>query len=132
MSPNRRRTMQLHRLFSAFPAGLPGVGLLLLRVVVGAALVAHGVLCLASSDRITLVVSVSTALLLLSGGFLLIGFLTPILSLLGGLECLGIVWSWFPFQMLGPFESNLAPSPALPISVSLSVLAPPPFPLSSR
>src|SRR5258708_20536484 len=129
MSPHRRRTMQLHRLFSAFPAGLPGAGLLLLRAVVGAALVAHGVLCLVSSDRITLVVSVSTALLLLSGGCLLIGFLTPILSLLGGLECLGIVWSWFPFQLLSPFESKLALSPIIPISLTIALLVPPAFSL---
>src|SRR5258708_30938675 len=97
MSPHRRRTMQVQRLFSAFPAGLPGVGLLLLRAVVGAALVAHGVLCLASSDRITLVVSVSTALLLLSGGFLLIGLLTPILRLLGCFVFPGIASSSFSF-----------------------------------
>jgi uncharacterized membrane protein YphA (DoxX/SURF4 family) len=124
--------MQLHRLFSAFQAGLPGVGLLLLRVVVGAALVAHGVLCLASSDRITLVVSVSTALLLLSGGCLLIGFLTPILSLLGGLECLGIVWSWFPFQLLSPFESKLALAPVIAMSVAIALLGPGAFSLDAR
>jgi uncharacterized membrane protein YphA (DoxX/SURF4 family) len=124
--------MQLHRLFSAFPAGLPGVGLLLLRAVVGAALVAHGVLCLVSSDRITLVVSVSTALLLLSGGCLLIGFLTPILSLLGGLECLGIVWSWFPFQLLSPFESKLALAPIIAMSVAIALLGPGAFSLDAR
>jgi uncharacterized membrane protein YphA (DoxX/SURF4 family) len=124
--------MQLHRLFSAFPAGLPGVGLLLLRVVVGAALVAHGVLCLVSSDRITLVVSVSTALLLLSGGCLLIGFLTPILSLLAGLECLGIVWSWFPFQLLSPFESKLSLAPIIAISAAIALLGPGAFSLDAR
>ncbi len=124
--------MQLHRLFSAFPAGLPGVGLLLLRAVVGAALVAHGVLCLVSSDRITLVVSVSTALLLLSGGCLLIGFLTPILSLLGGLECLGIVWSWFPFQLLSPFESKLALAPIIAMSIAIALLGPGAFSLDAR
>jgi uncharacterized membrane protein YphA (DoxX/SURF4 family) len=124
--------MQLHRLFSAFPAGFPGVGLLLLRAVVGAALVAHGVLCLVSSDRITLVVSVSTALLLLSGGCLLIGFLTPILSLLGGLECLGIVWSWFPFQLLSPFESKLALAPIIAMSIAIALLGPGAFSLDAR
>jgi len=124
--------MQLHRLFSAFPSGLPGVGLLLLRVVVGSALVAHGVLCLASSDRITLVVSVSTALLLLSGGCLLIGFLTPILSLLAGLECLGIVWSWFPFQLLSPFESKLALAPIVAMSAAIALLGPGAFSLDAR
>ena len=124
--------MQLHRLFSAFPAGLPGVGLLLLRVVVGAALMAHGVLCLVSSDRITLVVSVSTALLLLSGGCLLIGFLTPILSLLAGLECLGIAWSWFPFQLLSPFESKLALAPIIAMSAAIALLGPGAFSLDAR
>src|SRR5258708_10696390 len=132
MSPHRRRTMQPHRLFLAFPAVLSGAGLLLLRVVVGAALVAHGVLCLVSSDRITLVVSASTALLLLSGGCLLIGFLTPILSLLGGLECLGILWSWFPFQLLRPFESKLALAPIIAISLALALLGPGAFSLRAR
>jgi len=101
-------------------------------VVVGAALVAHGVLCLVSSDRITLVVSVSTALLLLSGGCLLIGFLTPILSLLGGLECLGIVWSWFPFQLLSPFESKLALAPIIAMSIAIALLGPGAFSLDAR
>jgi len=74
--------MQLHTLFSAFPAGFPGVGLLLLRLVVASTLGGHGFLCLLSSDRVTLAVLLSTALLVLSGVFLVIGFLTPILSLL--------------------------------------------------
>jgi len=38
--------MQLHTLFSAFPAGFPGVGLLLLRLVVASTLGGHGFLCL--------------------------------------------------------------------------------------
>jgi len=124
--------MQLHRLFSAFPAGFPGVGLLLLRVVVGATLGGHGILCLLSSDRITLVVSVSTALLLLSGGCLLIGFLTPILSLLAGLECLGIACSWFPFQLLSPFESKLSLAPIIAISAAIALLGPGAFSLDAR
>jgi uncharacterized membrane protein YphA (DoxX/SURF4 family) len=124
--------MQLHRLFSAFPGGLPGVGLLLLRVVVAATLVGHGILCLHSSDRVTLVVSVSTALLLLSGGCLLIGFLTPILSLLAGLECLGIACSWFPFQLLSPFESKLALAPLIAMSAAIALLGPGAFSLDAR
>ena len=124
--------MQLHRLFSAFPGGFPGVGLLLLRVVVAATLVGHGILCLQSSDRVTLVVSVSTALLLLSGGCLLIGFLTPILSLLAGLECLGIACSWFPFQLLSPFESKLALAPLIAMSAAIALLGPGAFSLDAR
>jgi uncharacterized membrane protein YphA (DoxX/SURF4 family) len=124
--------MQLHRLFSAFPAGLPGVGLLLLRVVVGAALVAHGVLCVVSSERVTLVVSVSFAILLLSGICLLIGFLTPILSLVAGLEGLGIAFSWSPLQLLSPFESKLALAPIIAISAAIALLGPGAFSLDAR
>jgi uncharacterized membrane protein YphA (DoxX/SURF4 family) len=124
--------MQLHRLFSVFPAGLPGAGLLLLRVVVGATLVAHGILCLVSSDRVTLLESVSFAILLLSGACLLIGFLTPILSLLAGLESLGIAFSWFPFQLLSPFESKLALTPIIAISAAIALLGPGAFSLDAR
>lgn len=124
--------MQLHRLFSAFPAGLPGVGLLLLRVVVGAALGAHGILCLLSTERVTLVILLSTALLLLSSVGLLIGFLTPIFSLLSGLECLQIACSWFPFQLISTFESKLALVPIIAIAAAIALLGPGAFSLDAR
>ena len=124
--------MQLHRLFSAFPAGFPGVGLLLLRVVAGLTLGGHGFLCLLSSDRVTLVVLLSTALLLLSSALLLIGFLTPILSLLAAFECLAIVMSWFPFQLLTPFESKLALLPIIVIAAAIALLGPGAFSLDAR
>jgi uncharacterized membrane protein YphA (DoxX/SURF4 family) len=124
--------MQLHRLFSAFPAGFPGVGLLLLRVVVAVTLVAHGILCLLSSDRMTLIVLVSFALLFLSGLSLLIGFLTPILSLLACLESLGIAFSWFPLQLLSPFESKLALAPIIAIAAAIALLGPGAFSLDAR
>jgi uncharacterized membrane protein YphA (DoxX/SURF4 family) len=124
--------MQLHRLFSAFPGGLPGVGLLLLRVVVAATLVGHGILCLQSSDRVTLVVSASFALLLLSGICLLIGFLTPILSILACLESLGIAFSWGPLQLLTTFESKLALFPIIVIAAAIALLGPGAFSLDAR
>jgi len=124
--------MQLHRLFSAFPAGLPGVGLLLLRVVVGATLVAHGSLCLLSSERMTFLLSVISAILLLSGACLLIGFLTPILSLLACLECFGIAFSWFPPPLMSSFDSKLALAPILAISAAIALLGPGAFSLDAR
>jgi hypothetical protein len=124
--------MQLHRLFSAFPAGFPGVGLLLLRVVVATILGGHGFLCVLSSDRVTLGVLLSTALLLLSSVLLLIGFLTPILSLLAALECFAIDLSWFPFQLLTPFESKLALIPIIVVAAAIALLGPGAFSLDAR
>ena len=124
--------MQLHRLFSAFPAGFPGVGLLLLRVVVATILGGHGFLCMLSSDRVTLGVLLSTALLLLSSVLLLIGFLTPILSLLAALECFAIDLSWFPFQLLTPFESKLALIPIIVVAAAIALLGPGAFSLDAR
>ena len=124
--------MQLHRLFSAFPAGFPGLGLLLLRVVVGLTLGGHGFLCLLSSDRVTLVLLLSTGLLLLSSVLLLIGFLTPILSLLAVFECLAIALSWFPFHLLTPVESKLALLPIIVISAAIALLGPGAFSLDAR
>ncbi len=124
--------MQLHRLFSAFPAGFPGLGLLLLRVVVAVALVGHGILCLQSSDRVTLAVSLPLGLLLLSGFCLLIGFLTPILSLLACLESLGIAFSWGPLQLMTPLESKLALLPIIAIAGAIALLGPGAFSIDAR
>jgi uncharacterized membrane protein YphA (DoxX/SURF4 family) len=124
--------MQLHRLFSAFPAGLPGVGLLLLRVVVGATLVAQGVLCVSSSERVTPALSLSATFLLLSGIFILIGFLTPIFSPLAGIECLGIALSWFPPQLWSFSDSKLAITQLIAVSAAIALLGPGAFSLDAR
>jgi uncharacterized membrane protein YphA (DoxX/SURF4 family) len=124
--------MQLHRLFSAFPSGFPGLGLLLLRVVVAAALVGHGILCLLSSARVTLAVSLPLALILLSGVCLLIGFLTPILSLLACFESLGVAFSWGPLQLMTPFESKLALLPVIAIAAAIALLGPGAFSIDAR
>ena len=124
--------MQLHRLFPAFPAGFPGVGLLLLRAVVGLALGGHGLLCLLSSDRMTPGVLLSAGLLLLSSVLLLIGFLTPLFSLLAALESFAILLSWFPFQLLTPFESKLALIPVVIIAAAIALLGPGAFSLDAR
>lgn len=66
----------MQRLFSAFPGGWPGVGLLLLRVAVGSAAVAQGVRYIVDGDP-ALVTWVAGAAAIASGALLVVGFLTP-------------------------------------------------------
>lgn len=124
--------MQLHRLFPAFPAGLPGVGLLLLRAVVGATLVAQGLGCLLFGGHSTALFPLIAALLVLSGVFILLGFLTPILSPLACIECLGIALSWLPPQMWILAGSKLAIAQLIAVSAAIALLGPGAFSIDAR
>ena len=78
----------MQRLFSSFPRGRPGVGLLLLRAAVGVALVVHGGACLAGEEhgRWALLAGL---LAMVAGAAILIGFLTPLAALLAGFVSIG-------------------------------------------
>jgi len=73
----------LQRLFSIFPNGWPGAGLLVLRIASGGYLLTNGIAAIAASG------SRSTGLLALSstipGGLLLIGLWTPVAGILAAL-----------------------------------------------
>lgn len=75
----------MQRLFSTFPGGLPGAGLLLLRVAVAIPLVYTGVLTIASSSPAILdVVAAGAAVLLL------IGLWTPLAAVVMAVAELGL------------------------------------------
>ena len=70
----------MQRLFSSFPRGSPGLGLLLLRMAVGVSLAVHGGACLAGEEQGRWAL-VAGLLEILVGAALLIGFLTPLAAL---------------------------------------------------
>jgi len=78
--------IQLQRFFSTFPGGPPGLGLLLLRTSLGSTLIAYGLMWMLNKppDSNWLLASA----LILGGLLLLVGFLTPFVSVvvcIGGL-----------------------------------------------
>jgi uncharacterized membrane protein YphA (DoxX/SURF4 family) len=80
-SPLRRSAAgrpRLKKLFAAFPAGGPGVGLFLLRVVIAAATIMRWAGAFGSHEFHLLRVWVPAVLAIMAGAALLIGFLTPI------------------------------------------------------
>jgi uncharacterized membrane protein YphA (DoxX/SURF4 family) len=122
----------LQRLFSTFPGGRPGIGLLLVRAALGGLAVTFGVLYLLSRIEHAAAVWVIASVLILGGVALVIGFLTPFASLGIGLCVLGIAFSWFPGP---PFAMLAAPLLVLLVAVTavgIGLLGPGAFSIDGR
>jgi uncharacterized membrane protein YphA (DoxX/SURF4 family) len=85
----------LQRLYSTFPGGLPGVGLLLLRAAIGERFISEGCGYLLSDRGINLETSIISLLFVTLGFAIAVGILTPVA---GGLSALaGIAFHlWHP------------------------------------
>ena len=80
----------MQKLFSAFPGGWPGVGLLLLRALVGATLIAQ-TLTYIGSEKLSLLSWLLVATVLIIASCLLVGFMTPVAAVVIGLATAGLV-----------------------------------------
>jgi uncharacterized membrane protein YphA (DoxX/SURF4 family) len=126
------RRCTLHRLFSTFPGGSQGVGLLLLRAAVGVLAIVHGALFLAGGGRDAVYISAVGALAMAAGLSLLAGFLTPFaagLALLGGI---GIQLSWLSLPSPSPFETKLTTGLAMVVALAVVLLGPGALSLDAR
>ena len=81
----------MQRYFSTFPGSLPGVGLLLLRIVVGGGATIQGVLALRQPSELNVLMWVGAVLAVVSGLAVLAGFVTPASGVVAGLATFGIV-----------------------------------------
>jgi uncharacterized membrane protein YphA (DoxX/SURF4 family) len=114
----------LQRLFSTFPGGRPGVGLLLLRIALGAIAVVFGASDLTGPSGRTPLVWVEAFVLLLGGSSLIAGFLTPLASLVVGLSLVGIAFDWLPVPPLVPGGVNLSVLLMLVTAIGIALLGP--------
>jgi uncharacterized membrane protein YphA (DoxX/SURF4 family) len=74
---------------------------LVLRAAAGTTLAVQGIIDLFSRSSLTVNVLAASIFLTLTGVFILIGFLTPIVSLLAALECAAaLVWTTLPWGLL--------------------------------
>ena len=125
--------MALQRTFSGFPTGYPGVALLLLRLVVGGAASAQAwLLITANHGAVSTSVVVVASLAFFPGLALIIGFMTPIVSVLlsaGGLLLTVDASTDWHFSL---FESGLARIEFIAISAALIPLGPGAFSLDAR
>jgi uncharacterized membrane protein YphA (DoxX/SURF4 family) len=124
--------MALQRTFSGFPAGHPGLALLLLRLVVGGATTSQAWLVITANHGAANTSVVIALLAFVSGLALIIGFMTPIASLLlsaGGL-LLTVDSSVTGHLLL--FESGMARLEFIVMAVALIPLGPGALSLDAR
>jgi len=121
----------MQRLFSTFPDGRPGAGLLLLRVALGGWFVLVSRTYLAHAGQggwWRLAVGLLAGA---SGASLLIGFLTP-LGVLAGLVTIGLAWWWPPLGSPVRLDEMLAVLSAVIAAVSVFLLGPGALSLDAR
>ena len=121
----------MQRLFSTFPAGAPGVGLLLLRIVVGLTLVIQGLAYLNDWGNLRFHRLAVIALTLAEGLCILVGILTPITSSLVVLACVGYALSWIPAPTANLFGTKLVVINVITIATAILFLGPGAFSLDA-
>ncbi|MGA2456660.1 MAG: DoxX family protein [Terriglobales bacterium] len=122
----------MQSVFSSFPDGLPGAGLLLLRAAAGIALLIQGAAYLVDRDGLGFLTLAVGLLTVASGLLLLIGYLTPLAGALAVLFCVGSAFSWFPAPSLELFEAKLTAALGTAIVAALVCLGPGAFSLDGR
>jgi uncharacterized membrane protein YphA (DoxX/SURF4 family) len=122
-SIRRTRRFWLKRLFSAYPGGLAGIGLVLLRSVIGFTAVSQGILCLATKDTAA-TVRVVGGLAVLTGILLVAGFRTRLASFLIALGIAFISLCTFPLPTRDLFDRLLPTLFAETMSMAVVFLGP--------
>jgi uncharacterized membrane protein YphA (DoxX/SURF4 family) len=122
----------LQRLYSTFPGGNPGLGLLLLRAALGLTAAAQGVFYLSGPSNPSPGKWLLGLALIVSGMALAAGFFTPVAGLLLGLCFLGIALSWFPAPTWGLHDARLVACGMIITAIALALLGPGAFSLDGR
>ena len=108
------------------------MGLLLLRAAVGILLIAQSSYVLVNGFDSTVSVWVLTLIVASSGLSLLVGFMTPVGSVMSALVVAGIALNWLPQDVLSVFQNKLGASLVAAMAVALALLGPGAYSIDSR
>ena len=122
----------MQRLFSAFPSGFPGGGLLLLRFVVGLNAAVEGIFVLFSHDHLTASCWCLGGLAIMTGGAFLVGFLTPIFCGFAAAGNMIVSLVQFPSSQTPTLASSIAHLNLAIVCMGLALLGPGAFSLDAR
>ena len=111
----------MSRLYSGFPARAPGTGLLLLRMAIGATLVAQAMPCLsgAPDPRLTYCL-----LALVSGASLIVGFLTRIVAAIAATLVASATLLSLTSSSVGSLRSHPLDLNMIVVAVAIALLGP--------
>jgi uncharacterized membrane protein YphA (DoxX/SURF4 family) len=127
---SRRRSLQ--KLFSSFPEGWPGIGLLLLRLTVGLSAILQALFALARPGAAAISVWSVVLAAILIGLALLIGFLTPFASALAAFGDLTVGVFCYIAGVPGDYAKFIGIGYVASMSVALLMLGPGAFSLDAR
>ncbi len=128
----RDRVDDLQRLFSSFPDSFPGAALLALRALVGGIAIYQGYLYVARGASWTAGTLLPCLLLATSGVCLLIGFLTPLMSVLAGLGCIASWMALLPTPAASLFDGKLVALQLVAMALAVAVLGPGAYSVDAR
>jgi uncharacterized membrane protein YphA (DoxX/SURF4 family) len=121
----------LQGLFSTFPGGRRGLGLLLVRAMVGCTLLIQGLADL-SNPQAAFHSWILAAVAVLCAIFLLFGLFTPIVSLLVAVGVVGMTLPWFSAQAKNLLSNNILTINTVISSLAILLLGPGAFSVDAR
>ena len=121
----------MQRFFSTFPAHAPGLGLLILRMVIGLILLDQGAKYLSDRGNLHLDGLLTLSLLFSTGVGLLAGILTPAFSLLVVLAGIGYGLSLIPSPTSSLLSTKVAVIQLIALGLALLCLGPGAFSLDA-
>ncbi len=114
----------MSRLYSRFPARAPGAGLLLLRIAIGAALVAQAMPCLSDAQDPRLSSLAYCLLALVGGASLIIGFLTRIVAAIAATLITNVTLLSLTSSSVGSLWSHPLGLNMIVVAVAIALLGP--------
>lgn len=111
----------LQRWYTKFPRGLPALGLLVLRVVIGARLLIEGLDCLLVSHTVNSGTSILGALAIGAGACFVLGLLTPLVAGISALAAIAVCF-WHP--ACTALFSDIASLETIAVATAVALLGP--------